>query len=195
MRINFMKFLATFIFLTKSMSLAHSEEYSDQDFVYRNCASQSFSPPLLNCEKIWVDKNVGEILIHDVFAKAGPPDSDDKQFYTTRMQGLPITVPSVGYDKKEKWVYGNNLYLKAKKSFRSFITHHDVDVIAVIEGFDRLKNAEAVNNLNNIEAIDHLILTFWYSREYGVEAIGYPSKYPSGDVYFCESSRCLFKAK
>lgn len=184
------------IIIAASLLLHHdyskSEDYGESDFVYVNCADQSFSPPLVNCQRLWIDRYLRHALIHDVMENQEKSKDDSNRFLVTNIPGIPIAIPKNQYYESKKWRYENNLYLKIRTNFKSFLTKQEVDVIAVIGNADKIANVTTINDLNNIDALNNLSLIFWYSKGTGVEAIGFPTKYSSGDVYYCVSKSCLF---
>src|SRR5690606_4311674 len=94
------------------------------------------------------------------------------------------------YDKVGEGVHNNRKYLKSNKGVSFPFYGGSIDSIVVIDGDGKAGGGEDIHSLDDPRA--EAMLAFWYSRNLGVVAIGFPQSGNSGDVYFCVSSRCLF---
>jgi hypothetical protein len=159
------------------------------DYQYRDCADHSTGIVLLECAKLSVSSSLKDVYVHDQFEEGLLADPDS-EFYVLRSSNLPIVVPKNDYQSTSEWVYQDKKYLKLKKGVATLVPGQTTDVIVAIGRLDQLGGALKVTDIGRLEVLQNVVLTFWYTPERGVEAIGVGNS----NVYFCARKPCLFGA-
>jgi hypothetical protein len=169
--------------------ISHAEETdadSPAQFIYQNCADQSFGLVLENCSAISIDRNLATVVVRDM-QETTNGDSLSGDFFWLESRAISIAIPKEGYADKKWWSHGTHIFVKLVKNKRYFIAASPLDVIAVLPGSAEAKKLDDTGYI-----LDNAVMSFWYSPRTGVKAIAFPNKDLSGDAFFCMYRKCLF---
>lgn len=177
-----------------SVVLFAAESSADEaGYEYVDCSSQAAGILLTGCKRIAINSALTSVFVGDVF-EDGIKRSEDREFLAIEGKLLPLAVPRVDYNNRDSWGRGTYRYVKIKKNYKLFPQNELGDVVAIVSDVDKMDPSDSVNNVNDYFLLKNTKITFLYSEDRGVLAIGIEDRGDSGSVYWCASKRCLFGA-
>lgn len=174
------------ILLTPGLSRAEKET-----FTYIDCADQMTGPPLSACMTAEVNESTGELRIGD-YIESGVKIVDDGKFVAISSSKYPVALPKTDRATTKIWHYNGKTYKVSEGTISAdFINAGNVYTVEVYNDSYEIN----MKGLNNRSVPASAFLTYWYSPNKGIVAIGFPDTGSSGSVFFCNSTNCLFGSR